>query len=215
MSTKTPNYNLVKPEMQDIIDIGVINENMDIIDAELKALGNAPASAKTALADADTVQINDSADSNKLKKITWANIKTALASLFAAKTHTHSKSQITDFPASIAPTSHVATHKTGGSDALSAADIGAVPKVGDTAIDGSLTMENLLLKYLTYSGHIYIEPAMNRVEIGYSNSQDNSAAMLTVSPYAINYMDNSGQEHRIIHEGNMSQYMGVAAASLV
>lgn len=36
MSTKTPNYNLVKPEAQDFIDISVLNGNMDIIDAILK-----------------------------------------------------------------------------------------------------------------------------------------------------------------------------------
>lgn len=32
MATKTPNYNLVKPELNDFADIRVLNGNMDIID---------------------------------------------------------------------------------------------------------------------------------------------------------------------------------------
>lgn len=44
----------------------------------------------TAPADADSVPLVDASDSGQMKKITWANIKTALSSLFAAKSHTHS-----------------------------------------------------------------------------------------------------------------------------
>lgn len=36
MATNTPNYYLVKPELNDFADIRVINGNMDIIDAQLK-----------------------------------------------------------------------------------------------------------------------------------------------------------------------------------
>lgn len=240
MSTQTTNYKLVKPEAQDVVDIGVINGNMDVIDAQLKELDNAPANAKTALADADTVQINDSADSSKRKKITWANIKTALSSVFAAKTHTHTKSQISDFPTSIAPAAHAATHKAGGSDALSvtdiggvpatrtinnkalssnitlgASDVGAVPINGDSTINGYLTAKGLEVKDAPFSGNINFEPSMSRLEISMYNSQTNGLAMLMLSPDVIKFMDNDGYEHRIIHEGNMSQYMGVAAASLV
>ena len=37
MSTKTTNYNLVKPDLTDTADIGVINSNMDAIDAAIYA----------------------------------------------------------------------------------------------------------------------------------------------------------------------------------
>ena len=143
MANKTTNYNLTKPLPSEFYDIEVHNSNMDIIDEELKALDSASASAKTTLVDADTVPLNDSADSNKLKKITWANVKTVLANVFAAKSHTHTKSQISDFPTSIAPSAHASSHKTGGSDALSASDIGAVPT--SRTVNGKALSSNITL----------------------------------------------------------------------
>ena len=50
----------------------------------------------------------------------------ARGNIDAPKTaHSHTKSDITDFPSSMAPTVHKDSHKTGGADALSPGDIGA------------------------------------------------------------------------------------------
>lgn len=56
---------------------------------QLKAITD-DADALTTPADADSVPLADASDSGQMKKITWANIKTALSSVFAAKSHTHS-----------------------------------------------------------------------------------------------------------------------------
>lgn len=41
MATKTTNYNLTKPDYNDNADIGVINDNMDIIDTKMKEIEDA------------------------------------------------------------------------------------------------------------------------------------------------------------------------------
>ncbi len=40
MATNTPNYNLVKPGLNDNVDINEINGNMDIIDTSLKTIAD-------------------------------------------------------------------------------------------------------------------------------------------------------------------------------
>ena len=63
------------------------------------------ATAKTSPIDTDVVPIMDSADSNKIKKFSWAYVKSVLStyfgSIFAAISHTHTTSQITDMPTSL------------------------------------------------------------------------------------------------------------------
>ena len=103
------------------------------IDLPVTRLGNIEdgAEVKTGLVDADAVPVVDSADGGEMKKITWANVveavKGKLNRVYAAVSHEHTKSEITDFPTSMTPAVHAASHRTGEADALSATDVGADP----------------------------------------------------------------------------------------
>ena len=65
----------------------------------------AQAELKDPPVDGDGVLVTDSAAGNATKRVLWSRIKAALKGyfdpLYAAKSHTHSKAQITDFPASL------------------------------------------------------------------------------------------------------------------
>lgn len=136
MASYTNNLNLLKKDPvadgSDTFNIQtMMNDNWDKLDAQaLKAQA-----AKTAPADADKVPVIDSADASKTKLILWSGIKTAMSSVFAALSHSHTKSQITDFPTSMTPTAHKSTHATGGGDALTPSDIGVWNK--DEVLDAN------------------------------------------------------------------------------
>ena len=80
---KTTNYGLNKPELTDNYDVADQNANMDVIDVKLKENNS---SVKTHVSDT-VVHISST------ERTTW-NGK-------ANGTHTHTKSEITDFPTSL------------------------------------------------------------------------------------------------------------------
>jgi len=82
------------------------------------------ATAKTTPVDADEIGLLDSQASFGRKKLTWASIKTALGSLFAALTH-------------------ASRHKSGGSDAIKIDEL-AAGATGGTALDASTTVHGLM-----------------------------------------------------------------------
>lgn len=78
-----------------------IEASADVTDAANVGAAMTGATAKATPVDADTIPLNDSAASNVLKKVTWANVKATLKTyfdtLYATVSHTHTASEVTDF----------------------------------------------------------------------------------------------------------------------
>lgn len=89
MATQTTNYGLKKPAANDFYDVAIQNDNMETIDAAMKDLDNTKEELikdsieKTSMVDADALPLIDSADSSKTKKLTFANLKILLKTIFA------------------------------------------------------------------------------------------------------------------------------------
>jgi hypothetical protein len=94
----------------DAAKVAGIEANADVTDAENVGNSIHGATAKTTPVDADTVPLIDSAASNVLKKLSWANIKATLNTyfdtLYATGSHTHAWSAITDKPSTFPPSAH-------------------------------------------------------------------------------------------------------------
>jgi hypothetical protein len=80
-------------DASDIAKLAAIEASADVTDAGNVGTAIDGATAKTTPVDADTMPLIDSAASNVLKKVTWANIKATLKSyfdtLYATISHTH------------------------------------------------------------------------------------------------------------------------------
>jgi len=91
------------------IQIAVLDNGGQIPEEQLPEMDVSQTLAKAELkdppVDGDGVLVTDSAAGNATKRVLWSRIKAALKGyfdpLYAAKSHTHSKAQITDFPASL------------------------------------------------------------------------------------------------------------------
>ena len=77
--TTGEHYHLTSTELAKLSDIEAL---ADVTDKENVGSSMTGATAKTTPVDADTMPLNDSADTNLLKKVTWANIKATLKTYF-------------------------------------------------------------------------------------------------------------------------------------
>ena len=152
--TNTTYYNLKQPEDNDNVLISDLNDNADAIDQALHGLDESlkglkyepplsQAGSKSAVADGDSVVITDSADSNKTKRVLWSAVKSALAALFAAKTHEHAATDITSGTLSIG---HGGTGQTTSVDAAQALGRGyAVCNTPASTADKTVSQSNFPL----------------------------------------------------------------------
>lgn len=99
----------------------------------------AAATAKTTLADADVFALLDSAAASVLKKVTWANIKAALATAFAARTADSFTATLTGCTTS--PTGTVAVEKVGNIVTLS------IPSITGTANTTAASLTGVPVAY--------------------------------------------------------------------
>ncbi len=93
----------------------------------------------------------------------------------AAEGHKHVKADVTDFPATMPPTAHKATHKAGGSDALTAADVGAV---ADAAVRIPLT-RNILTSPLV-PNQLYATNPTGSISMAYGYPQDSNVDVVYI-----------------------------------
>ncbi len=132
---------------------------------------------KSAVAEADEIPIADSAGAWGSKKIAFSTLKSWLSGLFAGIAHKHVKADVTDF-------AHKTMHKTGGSDALSAADVGAFPATGGI-LDAHLTVNGFFSARTgmeVYGGTPFIDFHHNNSSADYTTRIiENTAGKLSIS----------------------------------
>lgn len=101
----TTNYGLKKPDGTDAVDIAIINQNMDTIDARMKSNATQIDDLKNNKANTshgNHVPATQSANNKKFLRCdnTWQDVTPGNIGA-APASHTHTKSQIIDFPTSL------------------------------------------------------------------------------------------------------------------
>ena len=161
----------------DIVEInqGPAGADAVITNASIGAVLTA-ATAKTTPVDADTMPLTDSAASNALKKVTWANIKATLASYFgtvyAALVHTHVSADITDATSAATANKLVLRDATGGSNfaAVGASSVTSSGSISTTAINGFISTSGYDASIFTQGAAASIYTIGSEAEISTSGS---------------------------------------------
>ena len=103
---------------------------------------------------------------------------------------------------------------TGNKDLIKPSDIGAVGKTGDQTMTGSLSGRAFLVSDGYMKGDYGVDGALKRVEIRAIDPSNGAMGALLVNPSGLLFMDGGGYEYRVVHEGNLAQFLGVAPATV-
>ena len=186
MSTKTKNYELVKPELTDTADITAMNGNWDKVDEELKKkYGSDNKPTASDLGVSPTGHKHTTSEITDFPTSMTPTAHTHKKSEITDFSHTHSKSEITDFPTSMTPTSHthdvadvtgtlpISKGGTGSTSATAAlTNLGAAKKTHNhTATDinsGTLSSDRLPVIPITKGGTGAADSSQARENLGIS-----------------------------------------------
>jgi hypothetical protein len=158
------------------------------------------AASKATPVDADQIGLMDSASSNILRKFSWASIKSNLKSyfdtLYANVTHTHTKSQITDFQHSITGAEH--TFPGGSTTFLRADGVFATPSSSSVGIIAAASSANQAnwnpSGFDSTVGIIKLQPTTNSLISGLiAGATDQEVTLVNDSDYIVALRAESGQ----------------------
>lgn len=158
---------------------------------------------KDAVTGEDTLLIQDSADSRTLKNIKFstmiAAIKTAFNSVFAALTHSHTVSEITDFPQTMTPSAHTqaASTITGLASVATSGEYGDLSGVPDSFAPAAHAASH------GSSGADPITPAsIGASEIGHKHTASEVGALTQTDANTLYFSKDSDIEMQYTHNIN-------------
>lgn len=92
--------------------------------------------------------------------------------------------------------------------------VGAVAKTGDQTMSGSLTARSLTATDGVVNVSASSDGAMGRGQLLAKDTKTGKAGAILFGYDGAKFMDSDGYEYRIVHEGNIGQFLGVAPATV-
>ena len=218
MANKTTNFGLTKPLAEEFYDVNVQNENMDIIDEELKkaldSLGSLDGAGNLFVAEYGVTTLEEISEAEMAGKMVVCKYGSAMilpiiSGIGGIFYNFYGGTDEDGYMATIStdgwtyekyggytPKTHADSHKADGNDPLTADDIGAVPSDGESYIEnGILYLENGKTKVISATDFACIESFVEA-----DNSSAGKSRLAVYSTY-----DNIREAVRFVDSQNTSQ----------